>query len=67
MPIYEYKCEKCDYVVSLFVSKCVSSEEDTPVDCDICSSECYRSPSLSSFHLKGGGWEKDGYASKTKT
>ncbi len=59
MPLYTFECTKCKKI----------TEDLVPIDtktirCE-CGHEATKIPSLSNFHLKGGGWYKDGY-SKTK-
>lgn len=60
MPIYEYRCSGCE---DTFEQLQQMSDPD-PEECPGCgSSEVERLVSRSSFHLKGGGWFEDGYAS----
>jgi len=59
MPIYEYKCKKCEYTFSKLES--ITSEDRIKV-CPECGSEAKRIVSLTSFHLKGGGWFSSGYS-----
>ena len=76
MPIYEYKCEDCGHE---FEEMLHFSERDTPLNtqcsirifdrnhepqCFDCKGKIHLKMSMSSFHLKGGGWYKDGYESK---
>ena len=65
MPIYEYKCEDCGYE---FEEMLHFSERDNPIDAPcpntirpLCGGKVHLKMSLGSFHLKGGGWYKDGY------
>ena len=61
MPIYEYRCNECYEVterIESFESKTIT------ILCPFCSGISNRMISLSSFHLKGGGWFKDGYGIK---
>ena len=62
MPIYEYKCEDCGYE---FEEMLHFSERDdplnTPCSFPTCGGKVHLKMSLGSFHLKGGGWYKDGY------
>jgi putative FmdB family regulatory protein len=62
MPIYEYKCKKCNKVVEII--KNINS--DTKENCIVCGKEMTKLISLSSFHLKGSGWYKDGYTNNGK-
>jgi len=61
MPIYEYQCRSCDYEFEE-VQKFSDPSFDECPSCGKCSAE--RKVSISSFHLKGGGWYKDGYSNK---
>lgn len=58
MPIYEYICDSCDHELEE-----VQKFSDLPlVVCPQCGrEELTRKMSVSAFHLKGGGWYKDGY------
>jgi putative FmdB family regulatory protein len=58
MPRYQYLCEKCQ--LDCIIDKKVA-EIDKEELCIICGSRMARIPSLTAFHLKGGGWAKDGY------
>ena len=61
MPIYEYRCTECYEVterIESFESKTIT------ILCSFCNGVSNRMISLSSFHLKGGGWFKDGYGIK---
>ena len=57
MPIYEYKCKKCKKMFELLKPIGFKGK----VYCPVCENEAIKVISLSSFHLKGGGWYKDGY------
>ena len=61
MPIFEYECKNCGDVHEFTVF--TKNEQDNLVNtrCHECNGPLRRIVSLSSFHLKGGGWEKDGY------
>ena len=64
MPIYEYKCKKCN-TVSEFIQKF----SDPPLtDCGECGTRgsLEKLLSLSAFHLKGSGWYVTDYARKDK-
>ena len=61
MPIYEYVCQSCGKEFEEMqrfsdapLEQCLFCEEKAPVQ---------RKVSKSAFHLKGGGWYKDGYGS----
>lgn len=62
MPIYEYLCTSCGYEFEEVQKFSDPSLEECP-DCRKNSAE--RQVSVSSFHLKGGGWYKDGYSSNS--
>ncbi|MCP4751793.1 MAG: zinc ribbon domain-containing protein [Proteobacteria bacterium] len=58
MPIYEYICEHCEEEVEVIQK--ISEEPLT--QCPSCSENTLKKKtSMSAFHLKGGGWYKDGY------
>ena len=59
MPIYEYLCKSCGYKFEEVQKFSDLSLEECP-DCGKNSAQ--RQVSMSSFHLKGGGWYKDGYS-----
>ena len=68
MPIYEYKCENCGHE---FEEMLHFSERDNPINAScpnsirpLCGGKVHLKMSLGSFHLKGGGWYKDGYGDK---
>ena len=59
MPIYEYQCESCKQVTEAW-----QSLADAPLTtCQSCAGTLKKLISMSSFHLKGGGWYADGYSS----
>lgn len=58
MPIYEYQCDNCQLVTEAW-----QSLADEPLTtCQSCSGPLKKMISMSSFHLKGGGWYADGYS-----
>lgn len=57
-PIYEFLCENCDEVIESLVK--LNTRE---IKCKFCGGVASKIISLSSFQLKGGGWEADGYSS----
>ena len=61
MPIYEYGCQQCGHDFEE-----MQKFNDPPVEhCPECGNlTAQRKVSVSAFHLKGGGWYKDGYGSK---
>jgi putative FmdB family regulatory protein len=59
MPIYEYECPACEKVFEVH-----QGINDSPLtSCSVCGGEVKKIVSMSAFHLKGGGWYSDGYAS----
>ncbi|MCI5131621.1 MAG: zinc ribbon domain-containing protein [Candidatus Electrothrix sp. EH2] len=59
MPVYEYECPACKKVFEVH-----QGINDSPLtSCSVCGGEVKKIMSMSSFHLKGGGWYSDGYAS----
>ena len=63
MPLYSYHCEQCDEVYENMRS---ISQRNIKLVCPVCRESCSRILDLSAFQLKGGGWYKDGYSSKTQ-
>ena len=58
MPIYEYGCAECGYEFE----EMQKFSEPPLQDCPQCEQPAaQRKISISAFHLKGGGWYKDGY------
>lgn len=62
MPIYAYECAKCDEQPE-FIQRI---SEPPKKKCESCGGKLSKLLTTPAFHLKGGGWYKDGYAS-TKT
>ena len=62
MPIYEYLCASCGYQFEE-----VQKFNEPPLEeCPDCGKKSARRQiSMSAFHLKGGGWYKDGYSGKS--
>lgn len=59
MPIYAYRCAKCGSE-----EEHIQKFSDPPMtECGSCGGSLEKMVSPSAFHLKGGGWYKDGYAS----
>ncbi len=58
MPIYEYICESCKEELEI-----IQKISDEPLtECPSCKNRSLKKKtSMSAFHLKGGGWYKDGY------
>ncbi len=63
MPIYEYICTNCDAEQEV-----IQKISDLPLtNCLECEDEALvKKASMSAFHLKGGGWYKDGYGDGKK-
>jgi putative FmdB family regulatory protein len=61
MPIYEYRCQDCDYEFER-----MQKFSDPPLeDCPNCNGEVQKLISRSTFHLKGDGWYVTDYARKS--
>ena len=58
MPIYEYQCDNCHHVTEAWQSLA----EEPLTTCQACAGALKKLISMSSFHLKGGGWYADGYS-----
>jgi len=64
MPIYEYECDTCGFVVEEFFPV-IPLEVPSHLDksCDRCMGKSFRKTiSAPNFHLKGTCWAKDGYS-----
>lgn len=62
MPLYEYQCTNCDHEFETIHK--VSAPP--PTACPECEQDgLKKKTSLTAFHLKGGGWYKDGYGAST--
>ena len=60
MPIYEYKCSKCDNTIEKWNKDLFDKDEICPK----CKNKMKKIISSSTFILKGGGWYSDGYNKK---
>ncbi len=59
MPIYAYSCQRCGATPEY-----IQKFSDPPMTvCEACGGSLARAVTAAAFHLKGGGWYKDGYAS----
>ncbi len=59
MPIYVYRCKKCNTV-----EEHIQRFSDPPMTkCEACGGPLEKEITGAAFHLKGGGWYADGYAS----
>jgi len=56
LKLYTFKCEKCDHTEEDLVA-----EDTKTIVCKKCGGDMPRVLVVHSFHLKGGGWYKDGY------
>ena len=62
MPVYEYRCNTCNYQFELR-----QRFSDPPADrCPKCSEAVHKMVSAAAFSLKGGGWYAEGYDTKTE-
>lgn len=63
MPIFEYRCSACGHLEEVLQKH----TDPAPGTCPKCqaASTMSKALSLSAFHLKGGGWYKDLYASSS--
>jgi putative FmdB family regulatory protein len=62
MPIYEYRCEKCQTVVE----RIHGMKEKPVVKCPACGTKAHRVMSSGAFVLKGSGWYATDYGKKSK-
>jgi putative FmdB family regulatory protein len=63
VPIYEYKCSKCNEVFEAF-----QKISDLPLtECKFCGSKVEQLISQTSFQLKGSGWYLTDYAKKSSS
>ena len=63
MPIYEYRCEKCDSHFEV-----IQKFSDKPLKfCSSCKGRLTKLISQTSFQLKGSGWYVTDYAKSGKT
>jgi putative FmdB family regulatory protein len=60
MPIYEYKCTKCQKEFEVFQN----ITDDNVPPCKFCRGAAKKMISRSSFHLKGSGWYVTDYGGK---
>ena len=57
MPLYEFKCERCEKTFEKFCY----NHDTMSMECPNCGCKSKKIPSLTSFKLSGKNWEKDGY------
>ncbi len=63
MPIYEYKCPKCNKVFEEWVT----SHDTSPQTCPDCGASAPHIVSNTTFVLKGGGWYVTEYGNRKDT
>jgi putative FmdB family regulatory protein len=62
LPIYEYECSKCGHITEITLG--INDPKPQTLPCQKCASCARHIISQSSFVLKGGGWDSDGYEKK---
>jgi putative FmdB family regulatory protein len=60
MPLYDFKCISCDHIFEV-----VQKYSDDAPFCETCNKKTKKIISSTTFILKGDGWYKDGYCSKS--
>ena len=63
MPIYSFRCSLCGFVDDV-IAPTEKRDKKFPCDQEGCTGVMERVFDAPSFHLKGGGWFKDGYEKK---
>ena len=58
MPLYEYYCQSCGYLIEI-IHKVSEKKYES---CPSCQKILKKKTSLTTFQLKGGGWYKDSYS-----
>lgn len=61
MPLYEYRCKKCDNIFEVLQK----INEEPLTKCLYCQGEVEKLVSVSSFQLKGSGWYVNDYKNKS--
>ena len=61
MPLYIFKCEKCEQEVEILQKM----DEKAP-GCPVCGRSMDKLMSATNFILNGKNWEKDGYGLRSK-
>jgi len=61
VPFYEFSCTKCKHRFDT-----LQKSSDPPPPCPKCAALTKKLVSLTTFHLKGGGWSEDGYSTTGK-
>ncbi|MBL7714085.1 MAG: zinc ribbon domain-containing protein [Bdellovibrionales bacterium] len=63
MPLYEYRCEKCEKTI-----EAMQKFSDAPLEtCEFCGGKLHKLMSLNSFSLKGTGWYSTDYKKSTSS
>lgn len=62
MPLYSYRCSLCGFVDDVLIDT-KKRDKKFPCEQERCTGIMIRELDAPSFHLKGGGWFKDGYGS----
>lgn len=62
MPLYEYKCFKCEHTIE----KLQKLNDNTTEICQRCNTSMKKIISTSNFQLKGNGWYKTDFKNNTK-
>jgi putative FmdB family regulatory protein len=62
MPMHNFKCknDECNHLEEEVIVKW----DVDYIDCPKCKSKMVRMLTSYNFHLKGGGWAKDGYTKR---
>ena len=65
MPLYSYRCNLCGFNDDVLID---TKKRDNKFPCEQegCTGIMIRELDAPSFHLKGGGWYKDGYNKTNK-
>lgn len=68
MPLYQFRCEECGEIFEEFMKVFIDAERKDQSEYPVCpkckSEDVIKQISCFNFHLKGGGWAKDGYSKK---
>jgi putative FmdB family regulatory protein len=65
MPIYEFKCNKCDEFFEILI---IGSDDNKSVECPKCASSSFeRVLSSTSYTMDSGGGQKTGGSQTTRT
>lgn len=61
MPIYEFVCTVCEDKTPMAYKMKISEWDVQEVICRICGAKATKTPSVTTFELKGSGWFSSGY------